>query len=260
MRVQEAQGEGRVQARPSARVLLLYTDADQVPDLMRCLSSERYQVISCPIAAPRERWMTELEPDLVVLLPPDDDMELLDICEVVREGTDQPLLVLSERSGEVLIARVLASGVDEYLVMPIGNRELTARIDAMLRRMNRSAAPVKVRDLGALRLDPHDQTVTIDGRQIPLSPIEFRLISCLASAPGEVLTHRTIMSRVWGDAYVDSRNYLHLYVRYLREKLEQDPQNPRLIVSQWGVGYRLDVPEQGEESAFPVRQPASITA
>ena len=74
-------------------------------------------------------------------------------------------------------------------------------------------------------------------------------MSCLASAPGQVITHQTLMSRVWGDEYIDSRNYLRLYIRYLREKLEDDPTSPQLIVSQWGVGHRLQLPQSSPDAA-----------
>ena len=238
-----AQGEGRER---QARVLLLYAQANQVPDLMACLSAEDYEVIACPTSAPQERWMADLQPDLVLLLPPDDEVELVHLCETVRDGTDKPVLVLSEQNEELLIARALASGVDEYLVAPMGNRELAARIEAMVRRIRRTADAGSGRDLGALRLAPEDNTVTLNGRRISLSPTEFRLLACLASTPGEVVTHQTLMSRVWGDEYVDSRNYLRLYIRYLREKLEEEPTDPQLMVSDWGIGYRLQLPEPHE--------------
>ena len=97
--------------------------------------------------------------------------------------------------------------------------------------------------VGGLILSSSDLSVERDGRRIFLSPIEFRLLSCLASAPGKVFTHQALMSRVWGAEYVDSRHYLHLYIRYLREKLEDDPSDPRLILSEWGVGYRFQPAE-----------------
>lgn len=256
MPAQEAHGEGNAPVgrhRP-ARVLLLYTNVRKVSELMQCLSDEGYEVISCPASAPQAGWINELQPDLLLLLPPDDNVELLSACETVRESTDLPLLVLSEEHEELIVARVLASGVDEYLIMPMGNRELAARIDAMLRRMRRTAGLTEVRDLGALRLNPDDHSVQLNDRNVSLSPLEFRLLSCLASTPGQVVKHTTLMSRVWGEEYVDSRNYLRLYVRYLREKLEEDSTKPRLIVSEWGVGYRLELP-----TAAPLRsaRPAS---
>ena len=254
MQAHQALGEGREPAvreprevlEPPIRVLLLYAQACQVPDLMECLSAEGYEVIACPTSAPQERWMADLQPDLVLLLPPADEVELVHACEIVRDATDKPLLVLSDQKEELLIARALASGVDEYLVTPMGNRELVARIEAMLRRIRRTAGAAGGRDLGALRLAPEDNTAVLNGRRVSLSPIEFRLLACLASTPGEVVTHQTLMSRVWGEEYVDSRNYLRLYIRYLREKLEEEPTDPQLIVSEWGVGYRLQLPETSE--------------
>ncbi len=270
MPAQEAQGEGHVQVahertarEQTARVLLLYAEVRQVPELMQCLSDEGYEVISCPASAPREGWMQELQPDLLLLLPPNDNVELLRTCETVRESTDLPLLVLSEEQEELIVARVLASGVDEYLIMPMGNRELAARIGAMLRRMRRTVGLAEVRNLGSLRLNPDDHSVQLNERNISLSPLEFRLLSCLASTPGRVVKHTTLMSRVWGEEYVDARNYLRLYVRYLREKLEEDSTKPRLIVSEWGVGYRLELPTAApSRSARPAlaMAPAYLTA
>jgi two-component system KDP operon response regulator KdpE len=202
--------------------------------------------------------MADLQPDLVLLLPPADEVELVHACEIVRDGTDRPLLVLSEQKEELLIARALASGVDEYLVTPMGNRELAARIEAMLRRIRRTAGAGSGRDLGVLRLAPEDNSVLLNGRRVPLSPIEFRLLVCLASTPGVVVSHQTLMTRVWGDEYVDSRNYLRLYIRYLREKLEEDPTIPQLIVSEWGVGYRLQLPEVCDLSRAPHFVPAHL--
>jgi two-component system KDP operon response regulator KdpE len=223
-----------------ARLLYLNDDPEQAPGLAIELSTQGYEVISCPSALVGRRWVDELKPDLVVLLPPSGQKRLLPACEAVRAGLDEPLLVLSERGDELLVARVLAAGIDEYLVLPIGIRELAARIEALLRRVRRQADADGPRQIGALTLCASDHSVAIDGRRAFLSPIEFRLLSCLASSPGNVLTHQTLMSRVWGAEYVDSRHYLRLYIRYLREKLEEDPTHPQLIVSEWGVGYRLE--------------------
>lgn len=226
-----------------ARILLLYAEAAQAATLVQRLSSENYEVISCPVSAPTEPWVEELQPDLVLLVPPSEPKQLLQSCETVRARTERPLVVLSERGEELLVTRALAAGIDEYLVLPIGDRELAARIDAMLRRMDRGAGLKETRQIGGLTLSSTDHSVERDGRRAFLSPIEFRLLACLASAPGKVLTHQTLMSRVWGAEYVDSRHYLRVYIRYLREKLEDDPTNPQFIISEWGVGYRLQMPE-----------------
>ncbi len=112
----------------------------------------------------------------------------------------------------------------------------------MLRRLHRAPSSGDTRRIGDLVLSTSDHTVTRAGRRVVLSPIEFRLLACLASAPGKVLTPQTLMSRVWGAEYVDSRHYLRVYIRYLREKLEDDSNRPQLILSEWGVGYSLHPP------------------
>jgi two-component system KDP operon response regulator KdpE len=238
----EGQGSGKPE-QGRARLLLLYGSPQQGADLVQRLSPTQYEVISCPSSAASEAWLDELQPDLVLLAPPDDEKLLLVACGAARERTDAPVVVLSERDDELLITRVLSTGVDEYLVFPMGDRELAARIEALLRRVQRQVSLGDTRQIGDLTLCTSDHSVVRNDKRIFLSPIEFRLLACLASSPGKVLTHQTLMSRVWGAEYVDSRHYLRLYIRYLREKLEDDPTKPQLILSEWGVGYRLHVPE-----------------
>jgi len=225
------------------RLLLLYDDTAQAVDLVRRLPSTSYELVSCPLSAAHERWVDELRPDLLLLAPPPDAEELLAVCAAVRARTDCPVIVLSALRDELLVTRALATGIDEYLVLPIGDRELAARFDAILRWLQRASSLQETRQVGSLVLSAADHSVTRDGRRAFLSPIEFRLLATLASSPGKVFTHQTLMSRVWGAEYVDARHYLRVYVRYLREKLEDDPTNPRLILSEWGVGYRLQLPE-----------------
>ena len=237
------------------RVLLLFIESQEALELGRRLAAGRFEVVSCPLTVATPRWVDELQPDLVVLVPPEDESGLQESCQAARALTDAPLVVVTTRDEEATVTRALAAGVDEYFVLPMGDRELSARMDAMLRRMERNAALNATRRVGNMVLSATDHSVTRDGRKIFLSPIEFRLLACLATAPGKVLTHQTLMSRVWGVEYVDSRHYLRVYVRYLREKLEEDPNHPRLILSEWGVGYRLQVsnmpvaPEQRRENA-----------
>ncbi len=229
--------------KQKARLLLLYTDTAQAASLLQHIPPSDYDVISCPFSAQTERWLDELEPDLILLDPPPEQNELLKACESLRARTERPIVVMTERSEELAISRVLAAGIDEYLVQPIGERELTARIAAILRRIRRYGGTKEANQLGGLVLSSSDLSAELDGRRVFLSPIEFRLLTALASAPGKVLTHQTLMARVWGAEYVDSRHYLRLYVRYLREKLEEDPARPQMILSEWGVGYRLQPPE-----------------
>lgn len=185
----------------------------------------------------------KLSVDLVLLVLPPEEHQLLETCIALRSNTTRPIVVLSELSDELVIVHALEIGIDEYLVLPIGNRELLARIGAMIRRVSDNGH-AEIKRVGSLTLFLSDHSVEYCGRKILLSPIEFRLLDCLASAPGKVFTHDTLMTRVWGDEYVNSRHYLHLYIRYLREKLEKDPCKPKILVNEWGIGYRLQLAEE----------------
>jgi len=237
----ESSVNGATQDGKRARLLLLYAEPAQLAALVQRLPSERYEIVTCPVFSGKG-WLGELRPDIVLLAAPSDAGQLVAACEAARAETNSPLVVLSELAGELAVTRSLATGIDDYLVLPIGDRELVARIEAMLRRLKRTSTFDEACTVGDLALSPSDHSVVRGDRRIVLSPIEFRLLACLASAPGKVLTHQTLMSRVWGAEYVDSRHYLRVYIRYLREKLEDDPNRPQLILSEWGVGYRLHVP------------------
>lgn len=235
-------GSGR-EAGHQARLLVVSGQPRRAAELLERLGSASYELFSSPLSSPLGAWLSELDPDLVLLDAPAGEKELLGACEELRRHTDRPIVVLAGGHDERLVARALAAGIDEYLVEPVGGRELVARLDALLRRMSRYALTPEMQRLGGLVLTYADHSAERGGRKVFLSPIEFRLLACLASASGHVLTHQTLMSRVWGAEYVDSRHYLRVYIRYLREKLEDDPAHPRLIVSEWGVGYRFVPPE-----------------
>jgi two-component system KDP operon response regulator KdpE len=138
---------------------------------------------------------------------------------------------------------VFEAGADDYLVTPIRPVELNARLRAVLRR----TADIPVKRVQAETLVAGDLEVRLkehkvyrEGELIDLSPIEFRLLSVLVQETGRAVSHSKLIAHVWGPEYVDCRHYLRLYVKYLRTKLEHDPKNPRLILSEWGVGYRFE--------------------
>jgi two-component system KDP operon response regulator KdpE len=205
------------------------------------LTEDHFEVFACDASFDSSRLIEEVQPDLVIIGCEGEAREVLAVCERVRGLTDRPVVVLSSRCEDIVIARAFDLGVDEYLALPIGDHALRARLVALVRR-SKTFATSSVREVGGLTLWPAEQAATISGKKISLSPIQFRLLSCLAAAPGTVLTHQTLMSRVWGAEYVDSRHYLRLYIRYLRERLEADPNNPKMVLSEWGVGYRFEPP------------------
>ena len=224
---------------PRGRLLVLYAEIEEASALVRRLGRGIPELVLCPLSVSYDNWLCELRPDLILLQAPKGSQKLLAACELTRSRTDLPIAVLAATGDDLLVAKVLGLGIDEYLALPIGDHELLARVDALLRRLQRYQVTGNTITVGDVTLSSRERTVERRGRKMNLSPIEYRLLSCFVSAPGTVLTHQTLMARVWGAEYVDSRHYLRLYVRYLREKLGDDLSKPKLIISEWGVGYRF---------------------
>jgi two-component system, OmpR family, KDP operon response regulator KdpE len=176
---------------------------------------------------------------LDVLLP---DGRGTDVCREIRGWSSVPILVLSAVGEEAEKVAALDAGADDYVTKPFGGDELLARLRAALRRSSASTRPVV--EVGELRLDLEKRLVTMDGRAVSLTPIEYDLLRLLAENEGKLLTHPTILREIWGPAYGEESNYLHVYVSHLRRKIEPDPARPRYILTQPGVGYRLVDPTQ----------------
>jgi DNA-binding response OmpR family regulator len=182
-------------------------------------------------------------PDLILLdimMPGTDGRETL---RRFREMSDVPIVLLTALSSEEDMIRGLELGADEYLTKPVASAELIARIQAVLRRTTRSsrsrrgAVPNFVHD--KLVVDFDKREVTVAGERVELTPNEFALLSVLVNNHGRVLSPEFLLREVWGSEYIDEKSYLRLYIRYLRRKLEPDPSHPRMIRTEWGVGYRF---------------------
>ena len=225
---------------PSVLILLAYSDPDVSATLVRSLArAGTSQVITAPLSRALDGLAEDVKPDLVLLEDSSNVDALVRACEDMRRTTERPVVVLSELSDELGITRSLEAGIDDYLVMPISELELHARVNALARRWCAPRLEPTELSLGELRLSVAEQSVELAGRSVDLTPTEFRLLACLVAAQGNIVTHDHLMVNVWGAEYVDSRHYLHLYIRYLRDKLEDNPKSPQLIISEWGIGYRL---------------------
>lgn len=167
----------------------------------------------------------------------------LEVCQYIRQFSTIPIIVLSIKGSEADIVSVLELGADDYLVKPFRLAELVARIRAVLRRGKRVAAKHVV--CGDLEIDIEKRVVTLAGRMVTLTPIEYALLSELAGNVGRVLTTRLLLHRVWGPQYGDATNYVKGVVRRLRSKLEPDPAHPRYILTEPHLGYRLSDPALG---------------
>jgi two-component system KDP operon response regulator KdpE len=176
---------------------------------------------------------------LDLLLP---DGSGTDVCRELRRWSTVPILVLSAVGEEKEKIDALDAGADDYVTKPFSGDELLARLRAALRRAKGKGEPVI--ELGALAVDLEKRIVTMDGRPVALTPIEYDLLRLLAENEGKLLTHPTILREIWGPAYKEESNYLHVYVSHLRRKIEPDPARPRYLLNQPGVGYRLVNPAE----------------
>jgi two-component system, OmpR family, KDP operon response regulator KdpE len=183
-------------------------------------------------------------PDLVILDIGLPDMSGIEVLQTMRSWSNAPVIVLSVELDEEQKVRLLKGGADDYMTKPFGIAELAARCEAALRRYHKAADKAPVVRIGPITFDPAARVITLDGKQISLTRKEFQLLRALASHLGLVVTHDQLMKDIWGDSAPDTQ-YLRTLVRQLRQKLEIDPSQPKLLVSESGVGYRLQ--EQGAE-------------
>ena len=171
------------------------------------------------------------------------DMDGVDVVKGIRAWSNLPIIVLSARSAEQHKIEALDAGADDYLTKPFGLGELLARIRVALRHAAR--APDQGQDevfaAGGLSVDLLNRWVRVDGEEIHLTPIQFRLLSVLVKNAGRVLTHRQILKEVWGPSYTENAHYLRIYMSQLRQKLETDPTKPKYLLTESGVGYRFKV-------------------
>ncbi len=230
------------------RILVVEDDPAIASLIQLQLEAKDYQVIVAHDGAEGLRQAYAWQPDLVVLDIMMPDMDGWTVCERLRELSDVPIIFVTAIGKEADIVRGLEMGADDYLVKPFSPRELLARIEAVLRRARQGGGTgieARVYKNGPLTVDLESREVRVNGKPVDLTPIEFKLLSALIRNEGKVLTHRFLLSQVWGPAYEEERQYLKLYIWYLRQKIEEDPSHPKLIITERGVGYRL-VQSQGE--------------
>ena len=228
-----------------ALTVLVVDDEPPIRRFLRTsLAASGYRVIEAEDAAGGLRSLAAEKPDLVILdlgLPDRSGIEL--ICEIRRTST-VPILVLSARHDERSKVEALDLGADDYLSKPFGMDELMARLRAALRHAFQAQGELPVFVSGDLSVDLVRRHVTRGGQEIKLSPKEFDLLRHLVTHAGKVLTHRHLLREVWGPAQADEVQYLRVFIRGLRQKLEPDPTRPTHILTELGVGYRLQLPPE----------------
>lgn len=179
-------------------------------------------------------------PDIVILDLGLPDMDGIEVCARLREWTQCPIIVLSVRDSERDKVAALDKGADDYLTKPFGIEELLARVRVALRHSTRiNNNQTSIVEAGPLKIDLAWRVVTRDGEDVKLTATEFNLLAYLVSNRGRVLTHQSILKHVWGPADADHTEYLRVYMRQLRKKLEEDPDQPKHLLTEPGVGYRF---------------------
>jgi two-component system KDP operon response regulator KdpE len=223
--------------------ILVVDDEPSIRRLLRTsLAAEGYQIVEAEDVSSAMRMLRAEEPDAVILdlgLPRQDGFEFI---RMVREtALTVPIVVLSSRSDEAGKVRALDMGADDYVTKPFGTDELLARIRVAVRHRLHQDGERAQFETGDLKVDLGRRVVTVRGAEIKLTPREYDLLRVLIAHAGKVLTHRFILREVWGgDTDVQ---YLRIYIRTLRQKIERDPERPQLILTEQGVGYRLRAPD-----------------
>ena len=226
---------------PPLKVLIV-DDEPPIRKLLRMgLGTQGYHIIDAPNAKTALELMSA-EPDLVILDLGLPDMQGIDLLRQIRQlREDVPIVVLSSRGDEVAKVEALDLGADDYVTKPFGMDELLARIRAALRHQLQVQGERPVFKLGDLSVDLVRRVVKFGGEELKLSPKEYELLRIMVQHAGKVLTHKFLLNRLWSTP-VDPQ-YLRVYVRQLRDKIEPDPSRPHYILTETGVGYRLRAPD-----------------
>ena len=223
------------------RVLVIDDEPQILRALRTILSEKRFEVTTASRGEEGLARAAADPPDVIILDLGLPDMDGLTVIERFREWTQIPIIVLSVREADAVKVEALDKGGDDYLTKPFSIEELLARIRVALRHdaRQRGSLGETVVTAGPISIDLAQHAVRRDGEEVKLTATEFRLLAYLAANAGRVLTHRGILTAVWGPTEADHVEYLRVYVRQLRKKLEPDPERPQFVVTEPGVGYRF---------------------
>jgi two-component system KDP operon response regulator KdpE len=216
-----------------AKILVIEDDIDGAELIQLQLEQAGYYVSIAPDGADGLRQAYTHQPDLILLDVMLPSMSGWTVCERLRQITDVPIIFLTVLGEEKHVLHGLGLGADDYIAKPYDHRELLARIEAVLRRKAMDTMP------------PHGVFIYDD----LLTRLEFKLLACLAEKPGKTFSHDYLLRRIWGPEH-ETRNSVKLYIWYLRQKLEHDPANPEIIVTDYGTGYHLCYPQRRERPGY----------
>ncbi len=219
--------------------ILVIDDEAGLRELIRInLEHEGYAVLQANDALEGLEMVQTQHPDMVILDIMMPDMDGLEACRRLREFSAIPVLMLTARVQSHDVITGLDSGADDYMLKPFNMEELSARVRALLRRIPSPNQPV-VAGNGEITIDRQKREVLVRGEPVDLTPTEYDLLLLLSENAGTVMSHDTLLQSVWGQEYTKDNDYLKVYIWHLRRKVERDPRDPKLLLTEWGVGYRL---------------------
>lgn len=224
------------------RILIVDDEPQITRVLRRSLTTHGYDLRVASDGLAALQTFGDWPPDLVVTdlsMPNTDGLQL---CRNLRAISQVPIIVLSVRGEETMKVQALDAGADDYITKPFGIDELLARIRAALRRAqtaNTSDTTSPVLEVGDFRLDLENRSVAVNGSEVHLTPKEYDLMVYLISHPGKVLTHRTLLTAIWGGESIEQTEYLRVFVGQIRKKIEPEPAKPRYIITEPWIGYRF---------------------
>ena len=228
--------------------LLVIDDELAIRRFLRAgFNSQEIEVLEAATGGEGVQAAANEHPSVILLDLGLPDMDGVDVLRRIREWSEVPVIVVSAREREQEKVRALDAGADDYLTKPFSLEELRARVRASLRRSSRQVSTGESKlEIGDLCVDVPAHRVTVRGKEVHLTPIEFKLLSVLAKHEGKVVTHRQLLQEVWGPEYLEETHYLRVYTGQLRHKIERDPARPEYIHNEPGVGYRLALIESVE--------------
>lgn len=225
----------------SRQILLVEDDPHIRILLLTALRAEGFIISVAGSAAAGHQIARESHLDLILLDLGLPDLDGQNLIPLLHDVSSAPVIVISARDQEQQKVMALNAGADDYLTKPFGVGELVARMHSVLRRgqPRPHSQPASLYQRDALRIDLQQHEVLLAGQPVHLTPVEYRLLAALARQPGRIVTHRQLLREVWGPLHEEDGHYLRIYMRQLRRKLERDPAEPRYLLNEPGIGYRL---------------------
>ncbi len=222
-------------------ILIIEDEVPMLRFLRVLLTSHHYVVVEAMTGAAGLREAATRQPDVILLDLGLPDLDGLEVTRNLRAWSAVPIIVLSARGREQDKIEALDLGADDYLTKPFGAGELLARVRVALRKKAQPAGQPEppVFQTGGLRVDLALRRVWLNGEDVHLTPIEYKLLTCLVQNAGRVLTHRQLLKEVWRNAFEGQEHYVRVHMAQLRKKIERDPAQPEYILTEMGVGYRL---------------------